>query len=431
MFVLATFAAASAQTFTSEPTELLFEDDFNLFGFVSFDTGYLPSQSDPISVRFTVTPTGGVVTEMEAVSELEWPTAFKHSLSAIPGEGLFGIDTTVDIEFEVYINVASIYQASIPLWTEDFSITEGLAFDTLVLPGSPEFPLNVSVAASNLIDPFEYDFDVVAGIAGLAFRVDVFPELSTSMAGNRIETELASFVGVQDGEGGFSLLDPPTGNPGEVFLQSTYFADLTTDFTLMIVPSASLTTIIGDFELLAFDIPIELLADQREREFAPAVYTHPLPALEEIDIGSDLGEVEVGNLANLEIPIGNLGVMGLEGTAFIEGNDTFSVWPQYFYATPGNTDGLVVTFAPDQVGEELATLVVQSNDPVAYEVRIPLTGTGFVEEVAVVDDPVPPPDGEQPNLSGEEVGGCGCSAAPSPGALWWVLPALVFVRRRP
>ncbi|MCB9675700.1 MAG: hypothetical protein H6737_11320 [Alphaproteobacteria bacterium] len=417
--------SAQAQTFQSEPAEMVFEDTFDLFGFVNFDTGYLPSQNDPISVRFHVTPTGGIVTEMEAESNMEWPTAFKHSLAAIPGEGLFGIDTSVEIEFEVHIDVIGIYQSSIPLWQEGFSITEGIAFDTLVLPGSPEFPLEVAVANTSLIDPFEYDIDVVPGIAGLGFQVDIFPELSTEMAGNRIETQLGAEIGTQSGEGGFAQIDPPSGNPGEVFLQSTYFADLTTTFGIVIRPAAELTTIIGDFDLVAFDIPIDLLSDTRERAFSPAVYTHPLPALEPIDMGTDVGVVEIGNLRNLEIPLRNLGVLGLEGTAWVEGSDTFGVWPQYFYATEGNTDGLVVTFAPDAVGEELATLVIESNDPVTPLVRIPLTGTGFDPDAV---DQVPDPD--QQNISGEDVKGCGCSSSPSPLLAWLVLPALMMHRRR-
>ncbi|MEZ4318620.1 MAG: MYXO-CTERM sorting domain-containing protein [Myxococcota bacterium] len=425
MVVLAALTA-HAQTFQSEPEELLFEDTFDLFSFVSIDTGYLPSQSDPISVRFHVTPTGGVVTEMEAVSNMEWPTAFKHTVAPIPGEGLFGIDTSVDIEFEVYINVASIYQSSIPLWSEGFAITEGVAFDTLVLPGSPEYPLEVDVANQNLIDPFEYDFDVVPGIAGLSFQVEIYPQLSTTMGGNRIETVLAGSTGVQDGEGGFSLLDPPGGNPGEVFLESTYFADLSTSFDIVIRPSATLDTIIGDFELVAFDFPIELLSDTQTREFDSVVYTHPLPALEPIDMGTDVGVVEVGNLRNLTFPLRNLGAMGLEGTAWIEGSDAFSVWPQYFYATEGNTDGVVVTFEPEVDGEELATLVIESNDPVTPLLRIPLTGTGF--DATRLDNPLPGND--PPNLSGEDVRGCGCASSPAPmwGAL--LLPALLAVRRR-
>ncbi len=123
--------SAQAQTYTSGPIDIAFEDTFEFLNFATIDTGYLPSQNDPISVRFHVTPVGGVVTEMEATSILEWPTAFKHTLDAIPGEGYFGIDTEVDIEFEVYINVAGVVQSSIPVWTESFGIFRFLEFDSL------------------------------------------------------------------------------------------------------------------------------------------------------------------------------------------------------------------------------------------------------------------------------------------------------------
>ena len=57
--------AASAQDYASEPQELYFEDVYDVFSVVSFDTGHLPSPGDPITVRFHITPTGGVVTAME------------------------------------------------------------------------------------------------------------------------------------------------------------------------------------------------------------------------------------------------------------------------------------------------------------------------------------------------------------------------------
>jgi hypothetical protein len=421
--------AFAQEVHRSEPADLLFADSLDLFGFVSIDTGYLPSQSDPISVRFHVTPSGGVVTEMEATSGLEWPTAFKHSLEAIPGEGLFGVDTSVEIEFEVHINVASVYQNSLSLWSEQLDIAKTVAFDTLVLPGSPEYPLEVAVDNTGLIDPFEYGFDVVPGVAGLDFQVQIYPQMLTTMGGNRIETVLGSSMGSQTGEGSFAQLDPPAGNPGEVFLQSTYFADLSTVFGLVIEPSATLDTIVGDFELAAFEIPIDVLTNTETRSFAPAVYLHPLPALDPLDLPTDLGGVDVGDLANLEVPLTNLGVLGLEGTAHIEGGDAFSVYPQYFYATEANTDGVVVTFAPLEAGEHLATLVITSNDPVTPVLRVPITGTGI--PLATIDGPPPPDNG---NVSGEDVRTCGCSpiggSSMGFGALWLLVPGLLVVRRR-
>lgn len=415
---------APALAFESEPVDLFFEDTLDLFGFISVDTGYLPSQSSPISVRFHVTPSGGVVTEMEAVSWLEWPVAFKHALEGVPGEGFFGIDSSIDMAFDVHINVASIYQNSLSLWSEQIDIASTRRFDTLVLPGSTEFPLQVAVNNTGLIRPFTYGFDVVPGVAGLELEVQVYPEMTATMGGSRIETTLGGSTGAQTGEGGFSLLDLPIGSPGQVLLQSRYFADLSTVFGIVIVPSASLDTIIGDFELVAFDIPLNILSNQQIRGFDPVTYTHPLPALQPLDGTQDVGGVDVGQLGNLEIALTNLGLLGLEGTAHIEGGDGFSVFPNYFFATADRTDGVVVTFAPDAEGEQLATLVLTSNDPTNPILRVPLRGMGV--------DPFPdsPPDPDRPGLSGEEVSGCGCSASPGPSAVWLLLPLALVGRRR-
>lgn len=419
--------AAWGQAFTSEPADLVFADTLELFTFVSIDTGYLPSASSPLAMRFHVTPSGGVVTEMEAVSALEWPTAFKHSLEAVPGEGWFGIDTHVDVDFEVQIDI-SVYSDTLSLWGTSFDIVEVETFDSLLLPGSPEYPLTVAYDQAGLIDPLEYGFDVVPGVVGLEFEVELVPQLASTLAGNRVETTLGSSSGAQTGEGSFVQLDPPAGNPGEVFLESTYFADLATAFTLVIRPSARVDSIVGDFDLAQFDIPIDILTNSETRAFDPAVYLHPLPALGDLDESSDLGTVDVGDLANLQVPLSNLGALGLEGTAHIEGGDAFSVYPNYFYAEEDRTDGVVVTFAPLEDGEHLATLVLTTNDPVAPTIRIPLTGVGRALVTDVIPDPVDDPDG----LSGEDVKGCGCA---SPGrAAGWLglgLAALVLRRRLP
>lgn len=422
--VLWLVGSASAQaTFSSDPGDLVFSDTLDLFTFVSVDTGYQPSASSPLAVRFHVTPSGGIVTEMEAVSALEWPTAFKHSLEAVPGEGWFGIDTHVDIDFEVKIDV-SVYSNTLSLWSQDFDITEIVPLDTLVLPGSPEYPTEVAFDQTGLIDPFEVGYDVIPGV-GLNLAVEIFPQLAASFAGNRIESTLGSSVGAQDGEGGFVQLDPPAGNPGEVFVSSTYFADLGTVFALVIRPSAELDTVVGDYTLAQFDIPIDLLDSAETRAFPPSVTLHPLPAIDDVDVVGDLGTIDVGDLANLEVPLSNLGALGLEGTAHIEGGDAFSVYPTYFYASEDRTDGVVVTFAPLEDGEQLATLVLNTNDPVTPVLRIPLVGTG--RALTSVDGP----PGDNGNVSRDDIKTCGCAASGGGASgVWLLLGALVLGRRR-
>jgi MYXO-CTERM domain-containing protein len=134
----------------------------------------------------------------------------------------------------------------------------------------------------------------------------------------------------------------------------------------------------------------------------------------------DFGRIDAGNVANLEIPAENVGLLGLQGTATIEGDPSFTVFPPSFYAAPGATDGLVVTYAPSAEGETTALLVLETNDPLHPRLEIPLKGNAR---------PAPPETGGRETVR-VSVSTCGCDAAPA--AVGWplVAGALLFLRRR-
>lgn len=406
--MLLLLATASAQ-YASTPHEVLFEDLLTPFTGSVIDTGYLPDPNGAIAVRFFVTPSGGVFTEMEAVSDLRWPNAFFHSMTAIPGEGLFGIDVDLDIALEVQIDVA-VYQDTFQVFAQHLTIEDVVAFDTLVLPDSPEYPLEVA-AEANLLDPFEFDIGLITGVS-LDLAVDIEPVVAAQLYGKHVESSLAGVSGQQTEELGSAVIGVPAGNPAIVDVESAYVADLASQVQLAIVPSATLDTFIGDFQLIAFDLPIDILDFDEERRFDPVFSPHPLPAMQPFEV-DPFGEVELGNLANRSISLVNLGLLGLEGVARIEGNDVFTVFPDYFYATADQDDGLVVTFMPETIGAAGATLVIESNDPSTPELRVPLQGVGF-EEVLPPTEPPTPPSVDQPeppeSINGEDVKGCGCSS---------------------
>lgn len=98
-----------------------------------------------------------------------------------------------------------------------------------------------------------------------------------------------------------------------------------------------------------------------------------------LEVGIDEGvfsDIDVGVLATLNVPLENLGHLLLQGTARVEGATDFSVYPDHFSAVPGTTDGLVISFTPSAADEQVATLVLESNDPAQPVVRIPLVGNG-------------------------------------------------------
>ena len=181
------------------------------------------------------------------------------------------------------------------------------------------------------------------------------------------------------------------------------------------------------FELAAFDIPIDLVDTQQPRIFAPVTVHHPLPSLVPPLASHDFGIVDPGNTVNLYLDLENIGEMYLEGWAEVVGDPDMQVFPAYFYAESGETDGLVVSFSPEGPGERSAFLRITSNDPLQPELEIPIRGEGMSPE---------PGPGESMDEGYRYEGrtvryeGCGCHSA---GVLspWVVaLLPLVYTRRR-
>ncbi|MBT3218161.1 MAG: hypothetical protein HN348_03650, partial [Proteobacteria bacterium] len=164
---------ANAQAYESEEADLHFFDTYDLLSALYFDTGWLPSQ-DPFGVRFYIYPSGGVVTEMEAVSQLTWPNALTHTITGVPGSGQFGIDTDLTVAAEMNIDIG-IYSDTWTLWQDGFSLYQMEEFDPLLLPGSKPESIDVVMNDTTLIDPIEIDIALITGI-DLVFAVLFYPQ---------------------------------------------------------------------------------------------------------------------------------------------------------------------------------------------------------------------------------------------------------------
>ncbi|MBN2798682.1 MAG: hypothetical protein JXX28_05985 [Deltaproteobacteria bacterium] len=234
-----------------------------------------------------------------------------------------------------------------------------------------------------------------------------FPQARASLTGKRIETGGALITQ----ENADILLEVPEENPGLLELSSIYYADIEAALDLVLRPALTFRVVsVAEYELLAFEIPIELASVAEERAFAPVEYEHPLPSLENIIASHDFGEVDVGNLSNAFVDFSNIGYMDLEGWVSIEGSDAFTVYPEYVHATQGNIDGVVVTYEPTGAEVESAMLVVESNDSMRPLIEIPLTGEGFYDDSCYTE-------GEQEAT----LSTCGCSAGGGLSGLSWVL----------
>ena len=124
---------AMATEWASEAQEIHFSSTDEVFSTLGFDTGYLPSQASPISVRFHLTPTGGVVTDMDCESRLEWPDPLQHAIVGVPESGWFGVDAEIEIEAEVHIDIFGLWTGSVDLWSEKLEMLSGTPFDPPLL----------------------------------------------------------------------------------------------------------------------------------------------------------------------------------------------------------------------------------------------------------------------------------------------------------
>jgi hypothetical protein len=378
-------------------------------------TGYLPSGS-PLAVEFRIDAVGGAAVGMDGTGQVTWPDALSLLMTGETGSGVFVLDASLDSVVSVIVDLSDYgYTWSSEIDRRSLAMDGYATFDPFLLDDRVEI---VDVPAS--LPVVDYEFEIITGLE-LDFHADLDVVLT------------AGFEGVS-----WTLDDAVVTAENEtVLLQServafrdvpgTFRGYYDADLDLMFTPTIeACIVIVGCFEVASFEIPLDVISDGIEQDFIPETYSFPLPLLVPGIDAADFGEVEVGALSNIHVPLVNDGAMEAYGTAAVVGNTDFSVYPSYFNALPDTEDGLVVTFAPTAEGEQTATLVLTSNDPTLPDLEIPLTGNGSVP-------PDESDDGGQIVDDGAkgEVSSCGCNGAgPVPSAVGALLAATVLVRRR-
>lgn len=434
------FAVTPAAAYESEPQPLVFVDAYDLSGDLEWDSGWQPKGS-LLTIRLAVEKTPkveqGVITEMEADGTLTWPEALTLSIDGREETGWFALVTDLHIGAYVRFDILG-YKFEDELWGYDFGFEDDLEFDPLLLAGGEPELVELSAEGDPIV--WDYSASVFTGV-DLQVHVDVTPQGYATLSGDRLETVIAGEAGeptILDVAGTTAHIPVPVDNPGLLPLETTWFGWLDADLALEFRPALDVCIIGICTEVLAFELPATLAQINEGREIGPIASSFPLPAVGPVPQAHDFGAIEVGNLANLELSLDNLGLLDLEGWLYIDGSDAFSVFPDYAHASPENADGTVVTFAPTHEGEVQGTLVIETNDPVYERIEVALTGSGFVEQVA---DPPPPEngeDGEDPSTEDllptepHVINTCGCASdgLPTGGALGALGLLITLVRRR-
>lgn len=412
-----------AKAYESPESPVVFADEVDVWSAVEFDTGPLPAGS-PVTVRFFLASDGGAYTAIDSASLLSWPTALAQEWASYPGGGSLALVTDLSLNLELSWDVFG-FTGTEPLWSEGLFFEDAKTFDGLALPGSNPETVTVE-AAGGVLQSFSFRQLVVTGVE-VAFEMDLLPAADATLTGSRIDVTDGGSLISTDFEGDVSQFDVPASHPGWIEFLATYQAELEATLALVLTPSLDLCLVGQCFELAAFDIPIDLIDTAQPRSFAPVAAYHPLPSLIAPDLSHDFGDVLVGNTLNFELPLANQGEMYLEGWVEVVGAENITVFPQYFFAQPGEADGVMVSFAPNEAIETTAILRITSNDPLLPELEIPLRGAGTDPDSGVGTSE----DGGYA-FEGRSLGltACGCAHGSPASLAWLALTLPLWVRRR-
>lgn len=412
---------APAWSHESVPQPVIVSDTAVLYTGSNVDTDWVPSGS-PIAVRFQIVSEGGAAVDMEGEANLSWPDPLTLSFLGDPGTGELLVDAALSAVTSVQFSLFG-YTYESELDRRTVAAGGEATFDPFALSGGGVERVEVTTAGATT-ELITYDLEVFAGV-GLSFEATLTPTGTTGFSGVAFWADDAEITT----EGGEALI-APTGEPSQSMM-ATFVGAWDSVLALNITPAVSVCfSIFGCEELASFDIPLTLASDDFEQA-APAVpLEFPLPVIETPSSSYDLGEVLVGSLANLELPIGDAGELAVEGEIGVTGSPYFSVFPGYFYAGPGAEDGAVVTFAPESAGTFTATLLLSSNDPNTPIYEVEVTGTGVAPEE---DEPDAPDDDLHENGADGKVSTCGCASdagGMGTAALWPLLGLVAVLSRR-
>lgn len=411
--------ATAALAFDSEPQPVHLEDRTQLFTNAEFTTGAIPADS-PLAVQFSLEANGGATVEMDGRGDLSWPDALTLLFTGEVGSGILALDASLDAVTEVIIDLSDYgYEGSFEIDRRSLHMDGNTFFDPFVLDGAAQDRAEIvdKLDATQLI---YYSYEVWAGVS-LDFEAAMVPVITVGFEGVQWTNNDATIVT----ENSSAVL--ASEHVADYIDDSVYTAAWDGDIALIFTPRLSVSApFIGSIEIASFDIPVSLVKDAFEQDFPAAAYTFPLPILKPGMDNGDFGDVDIGAISTVNVPISNEGSLNLTGTARIEGHGEFTVFPDQFNALPGTADGLVVTFAPTVDGEQTADLVLTSNDPTIPDFVIPLVGNGA--------DPNSDEGGNADEKISAASSSCGCSSPGTPigtsAAALAMLGLLIRRRRR-
>ncbi len=429
LLAIAAPSAQAAGTYSSDLQHIVLSDEANVFEEAEIDSGWLPKDS-PLQARFQIAGLGASGIVMEGDGDLYWPDNLNLAFYPEAGTGEMVVDASLaaitSVRFDIF---GYVWENEID--SRGIDIAGEQVFNPFALVDQSPSRVEV-IDDGTAIELITYSLEVFAGV-GLTFDAYMNTRMEAGFEG-------LGWV-IDDVEYPYStdVVNFPAEGQSTQDVVANFLGGWDGSFSLVIEPSLTVDAgILGSYEVLRFEIPIPLATSAFEQLFPVTRMSFPLPVLR-TDLDSyDFGELEVGQLANLELAIHNDGLLDLEGVPALTGSPYFSMYPEYFQAGPGMEDGLVVSFAPEAAGEFDATLLLASNDPAQPAMEITLHGIGVEPEEEIDTGTTGGTDtGGGDNAGGaviqSEVKGCGCASTQSkPRTMLGLLlgVALVAVGRR-
>ena len=409
---------AAALAYDSDPQAVVLEDEAPVFQNIAFSTGVVPSGS-PVGVQFDLGTNGGTTVRMAGDASLSWPDDVTFAAVGTPGEGLFELSASLDAITSVVVDLSSYGgpSGSFEIDHRSLAMDGREFFDPFALDGSSEPRVEI-VDTTDSTQLIQYSYEIFSGVS-LDFQADMTPTITVGFEG----VQWLANEGVITTENTPVVITPEQG--ADFVVDSIFRGAYDGTISLVFTPQVSITApFLGSIPLVSFDYPLDLVTDSFEQDFATIKSVFPMPVLQPGIDAADFGDVEIGQIATLEVPMQNVGNLALEGTASIEGEAVYTVYPDQFNANPSTADGLVITFAPEEVGEFSGELVLTSNDPAYPDMRIPLSGNGVQSDVGS--------DVGKDTVSAS-LDGCGCqsgSESAMPGLILGIAGLTLAARRR-
>lgn len=416
-----TAVSSHASTWSSEPRPFQVFDEAPVFDNIGFDTGYWPSATDPIAIRFYVEPDGGVYTSLFGTSELEWPS-FAHRFEDEPG-GVIELNGGVTIGSDISIDLLGIFTGTVTLVEERVGFEDSAPIDGLMLPFSPlqDGPTVTLGDDVSILPALDYAFNIVPGV-DIVVGISVYPVIDATLSNASLSGATTELLWFQQASNEWVELEADPTRPAELGVVASWSADLVSVLSLVLEPSVSVSTAVGDFELLAIPIPIDLATRDERRAPEPFFLVHPLPVIDDLPEVIDFGEVQVGYESTYALPVVDTGELMLQGEVTVVGDGAFSSWPLEIVALPSGSDGITIGFAPNAPGPAEAEVWLSTNDPTRPLVKITLAGTGVTTL----------PDVDGPGVDSPPTAYCGCASQRFPSTSWPVVLAVIplVLRRR-